>query len=112
MILAPSILAADLGRLAEEVAAVESARDEVPGRLTLAVARSLHKLMAYKDEYEVARLLTGPEAQAAAVASLRAAAARQGRAGLAAVTGEHYEGGHWLATFATYLVTRRGIDSP
>ena len=29
-------------------------------------------------------------------------------AGLAAVTGEHYEGGHWLGTFATYLVTRRG----
>jgi len=30
-------------------------------------------------------------------------------AGLAAVTGEHYEGGHWLASFAVYLVTRRGI---
>jgi len=26
-------------------------------------------------------------------------------AGLAAVTGEHYEGGHWLATFAVYLLT-------
>ena len=30
-------------------------------------------------------------------------------AGLASVTGEHYEGGHWLGSFATYLVTRRGI---
>lgn len=30
-------------------------------------------------------------------------------AGLAAVTGDHYEGGHWLASFAVYLVTRRGI---
>ena len=29
-------------------------------------------------------------------------------AGLAAVTGEHYEGGHWLGSFAVYLVTRRG----
>jgi hypothetical protein len=29
--------------------------------------------------------------------------------GLAAVTGEHYEGGHWLGSFATYLVTKRGI---
>ncbi|HTB10556.1 MAG TPA: DUF2891 domain-containing protein [Bryobacteraceae bacterium] len=27
-------------------------------------------------------------------------------AGLAAVTGEHYEGAHWLATFAVYLLTR------
>ena len=32
------------------------------------------------------------------------------RAGLAAVTGEHYEGGHWLGTFAVYLVSRRGIS--
>ena len=30
-------------------------------------------------------------------------------AGLARVTGEHYEGGHWLGSFAVYLVTRRGI---
>ncbi len=32
------------------------------------------------------------------------------RAGLAAVTGEHYEGGHWLGSFAVYLTTRRGIQ--
>ena len=39
-----------------------------------------------------------------------AATARAHReAGLASVTGEHYEGGHWLGSFATYLVTRRGI---
>ncbi len=30
-------------------------------------------------------------------------------AGLAAVTGEHYEGGHWLGSFAVYLTTRRGL---
>lgn len=30
-------------------------------------------------------------------------------AGLESVTGEHYEGGHWLGSFATYLVTQRGI---
>jgi hypothetical protein len=41
--------------------------------------------------------------------SLQAAAAAHSAAGLAAVTGEHYEGGHWLGTFATYLVTTRGI---
>lgn len=31
-------------------------------------------------------------------------------AGLAAVTGAHYEGGHWLGSFAVYLVTRRGLS--
>ena len=39
-----------------------------------------------------------------------AAAHRHAQAGLAAVTGEHYEGGHWLGSFATYLVTQRGIE--
>ena len=32
------------------------------------------------------------------------------RAGLAAVTGAHYEGGHWLGSFAVYLVSERGIQ--
>ena len=41
--------------------------------------------------------------------SLAACAASHRAAGLAAVTGEHYEGGHWLGSFAVYLVTRRGI---
>ncbi len=30
-------------------------------------------------------------------------------AGLESVTGQHYEGGHWLGSFATYLVTGRGL---
>jgi hypothetical protein len=42
-------------------------------------------------------------------AALLAAAAIHRRAGLEAVTGEHYEGGHWLGSFAVYLVTRRGL---
>ncbi|MCA1657906.1 MAG: DUF2891 domain-containing protein [Verrucomicrobiaceae bacterium] len=41
--------------------------------------------------------------------ALAAAAAAHRRAGLAAVTGAHYEGGHWLGSFAVYLVTQRGI---
>jgi hypothetical protein len=36
---------------------------------------------------------------------LRATAASHRTAGLRAVTGAHYEGGHWLGTFAVYLVT-------
>lgn len=42
--------------------------------------------------------------------SLRAAANAHRKAGLAAVTGEHYEGSHWLGSFAVYLVTERGIS--
>lgn len=41
--------------------------------------------------------------------ALVVAAEAHGRAGLAAVTGAHYEGGHWLGSFAVYLTTRRGI---
>jgi hypothetical protein len=41
--------------------------------------------------------------------ALRAAAAIHREKGTAAVTGEHYEGGHWLGTFAVYLVTGRGL---
>jgi hypothetical protein len=43
------------------------------------------------------------------IPALQAAAAAHRDAGLAAVTGEHYEGGHWLGSFATYLVTGRGL---
>jgi hypothetical protein len=41
--------------------------------------------------------------------ALLAAARVHAASGLAAVTGEHYAGGHWLGSFATYLATRRGI---
>lgn len=41
--------------------------------------------------------------------ALLAAARTHATSGLAAVTGEHYAGGHWLGSFATYLTTRRGI---
>jgi hypothetical protein len=43
--------------------------------------------------------------------ALRAAAKAHKKAGLVAVTGEHYEGGHWLGSFAVYLVTQRGISN-
>ncbi len=43
--------------------------------------------------------------------SIVATAEAHARAGLAAVTGEHYEGGHWLGSFAVYLVTKRGIST-
>jgi Protein of unknown function (DUF2891) len=42
--------------------------------------------------------------------ALEAAADAHRRAGLVAVTGAHYEGGHWLGSFAVYLTTQRGIQ--
>jgi Protein of unknown function (DUF2891) len=42
--------------------------------------------------------------------ALRASDAAHRKAGLASVTGKHYEGGHWLGSFAVYLTTHRGIN--
>jgi hypothetical protein len=42
--------------------------------------------------------------------ALQTAAAAHRDAGLAAVTGKYYMGGHWLGSFAVYLITRRGIS--
>jgi hypothetical protein len=42
-------------------------------------------------------------------AALLAAAGAHAAAALPAVTGEHYEGGHWLGTFAVYLTSQAGI---
>ena len=42
-------------------------------------------------------------------ASLRAVADDHAKDGLRAVTGAHYEGGHWLGSFAVYLVSGRGL---
>jgi hypothetical protein len=45
----------------------------------------------------------------ARIAALLAASARHAGAALPAVTGEYYEGGHWLGTFAVYLTSRAGF---
>jgi hypothetical protein len=44
--------------------------------------------------------------------ALNVAAEAHAAAALPAVTGEHYEGGHWLGTFAVYLTTRAGLRTP
>lgn len=45
------------------------------------------------------------------IASLRTAARAHGQSGLASLTGQQYEGGHWLGSFATYWVTARGLPA-
>ena len=45
-------------------------------------------------------------------AALAAAAETHRGSGLASVTGAAYEGGHWLGTFAAYLLTSRGLEPP
>ena len=45
----------------------------------------------------------------ARLGALRAAARAHADAALPAVTGEHYEGGHWLGTYAVYLSSGAGL---
>ena len=75
-----------------------------PGDPKLAHLDGLNLSRAWMLEGIAAGLPTGDPR----LAALREAAGRHREAGLAAVTGAHYEGGHWLGSFATYLVTRRG----
>ena len=56
-------------------------------------------------------IASGLPADDARRAALLATARTHSASGLAAVTGEHYEGGHWLGSFATYLLTRRGMEA-
>jgi hypothetical protein len=56
-------------------------------------------------------IVSGLPASDARRASLKAAADRHRAAGLKAVTGEHYEGGHWLGSFAVYLSSGRGLSA-
>ncbi|MEM9501393.1 MAG: DUF2891 domain-containing protein [Pseudomonadota bacterium] len=45
------------------------------------------------------------------LAALAAAAEVHRKVGVAAVSDEHYSGSHWLASFATYLTTKRGVST-
>jgi hypothetical protein len=56
-------------------------------------------------------IISGLPAEDPRLPSLKAAADQHRQRGLEGVTGEFYEGGHWLGSFATYLVTGRGLPS-
>jgi len=55
--------------------------------------------------YNIARALPDGDARQS---SLVAAAKIHADTGVAAVSAKHYSGSHWLASFATYLMTNRG----
>ena len=69
-------LALDHLDFVEAVAAADAERGDGSGRLTRAAARGYFKLLAYKDEYEVARLMLDPAATSEA---RQRAAATSGR---------------------------------
>ncbi|MCZ7652188.1 MAG: DUF2891 domain-containing protein [Thermoanaerobaculia bacterium] len=56
-------------------------------------------------------IAAGLPASDARRAGLLATARRHRDEALPRVTGEHYEGGHWLGSFATYLTTGRGLPA-
>lgn len=45
------------------------------------------------------------------IAALMASSKLHREVGIAAVSDEHYSGSHWLASFATYLTTQRGLST-
>jgi hypothetical protein len=110
-VLAPTEFGAWLGGFLPEVP-LETGTDWLP--LAVVTDRADGKL-AHLDGLNLSRawmlegIASGLPADDPRVPGLRAAAAAHREAGLAAVTGEHYAGGHWLGTFATYLITERGL---
>ena len=76
-----------------------------PSDPRLAHLDGLNLSRAWMAEGIAARLPVGDARRA----GLLALAQRHREASLPRVTGEHYEGGHWLGSFATYLVTGRGL---
>ena len=79
-----------------------SVTDRSDGKLAHLDGLHLSRAWALKG---IASSLPNNDARKASVNSM---AQMQGSAGISSVTGEHYEGGHWLGSFATYLVTGRG----
>jgi hypothetical protein len=77
----------------------------------LAVTDPTDGKLAHLDGLNLSRawMIEGIASALPARPDLAQSAKAHAEAGLKAVTGEHYEGGHWLGSFAVYLVTRRGI---
>jgi hypothetical protein len=113
-VLEPPVFAAWLGRFLPEIP-FTAAAEWLP--LGIVSDRSDGKL-AHLDGLNLSRawmlegIAAGLPDDDPRMAALKAAARVHRDDALRAVTGEHYEGGHWLGTYAVYLVTRRGITEP
>jgi len=99
----PTIPFGDTGQLWIEPAVVSDPADPKLGHLD-----GLNLSRAWMLE-GIASGLTASDPRRSVI---EATAQAHRQAGLAAVTGEHYEGGHWLGSFAMYLVSERGIRGP
>ncbi len=103
-VLEPAEFAAWLNRFLPRIPLrPEKVTDPTDGQL--AHLDGLNLSRAWMLEGIAARL---PERHPRRALVLKHAAAHR-EAGLNSVTGEHYEGGHWLGSFAVYLTTERGL---
>ncbi len=66
-------------------------------------------VMSLLDLVAVVSTLAVFRARGVKSGGLVAAAARHREAGLRGASSTHYAGSHWLGSFATYLVTGRGL---
>ena len=112
-VLAPAEFAAWLGQFMPRLAGQRSGswlqpeKSPDPSDPKLAHIDGLNLSRAWMLEGMASGLPASDPRREALLASARA----HRNAGLAAVTGEHYEGGHWLGSFAVYLTTQRGIGA-
>lgn len=110
-VLAPPEFASWLGKFLPGIPANARSQWLAPGIVT---DRSDPKL-AHIDGLNLSRawmlegIASGLPRSDPRIAALRASAQQHRDAALPAVSGEHYEGGHWLGTFALYLVSGAGI---
>ena len=119
--LSPCMAEADVvRRVLEPAAFADWLGDFMPAGVTLrpeVVTDPTDPKLAHLDGLNLSRawmldgIASALPATDARVARIRAAADAHRAAGLKSVTGEHYEGGHWLGSFAVYLTTRRGAPN-
>lgn len=110
-LLPPPAFAAWLGRFLPQIPLSGEAGWLVPAVVTDPTDGKL----AHLDGLNLSRawmlegILSGLPRQDPRRQALEAAARAHRESGLAAVTGAHYEGGHWLGSFAVYLVSGQGL---